>query len=443
MKTIFKYIILGLFVLPFFTLSSCKKDINDINKDNPNEFNDSDPKLMITGAELANVMINEGEVARLAGIFAGHFSGYDRQYISYGQYNMTAGDFNSPWPTIYTEGIAQCRLIKAKAITAKDLPLEAVANITEANLLITASSLWGDIPNTEACNTAYTAPKFDKMADIYTYCIGLLDSAIAKVGTSSAYRAAYDGTFKWKEVAFTLKARALLHKKDYANAIIAATTGISSGNDFFANHQTESPGAWNLYYDFLDWNRGGYMSCDGSYIVSLLDSTSTSYKGNSKTNEAARFDYYFLLDNYTPIDPNMYTGVFTATSNFALASYVENEMILAESYWRTADYTKALDHLNLVRASHDATWGGYAPYVAGDFADNNALLKEILVEKYVSLFGQVEAFNDVRRTKNVIGVPPYAGTTLPGRFLYPQSEINSNPNTPKGFGLMDAVDLFK
>ena len=111
-------IIFSVGVAAMMGMSSCKKDITEINKTNPNQFSDSDPTLMITGAELANVIVNEGEAARLAGIFAGHFNGYDRQFISYAQYNMTSGDFNSPWSNVYTEGIAQCRLIEAKAAKA-------------------------------------------------------------------------------------------------------------------------------------------------------------------------------------------------------------------------------------------------------------------------------------------------------------------------------------
>ena len=99
-------IIFSVGVAAMMGMSSCKKDMTEINKTNPNQFSDSDPTLMITGAELANVILNEGEAARLAGIFAGHFNGYDRQFISYAQYNMTSGDFNTPWGNLYTEGIA-------------------------------------------------------------------------------------------------------------------------------------------------------------------------------------------------------------------------------------------------------------------------------------------------------------------------------------------------
>jgi hypothetical protein len=59
------------------------------------------------------------------------------------------------------------------------------------------------------------------------------------------------------------------------------------------------------------------------------------------------------------------------------------------------------------------------------------LRMEILVEKYASLFGQLETYSDLRRTKNAIGVPLNTGTQMPQRFLFPQSEINSNSKVPE------------
>ncbi len=269
-------------------VSSCTKDIKEINKVNPGQFSDSDPTLMITGAQLANVLVNEGEAARLAGIFSGHHNGYDRQFVSYAQYNMTAGDFNTPWGNLYTEGIAQCRIIREKAARANNKSLNAVACITEANLLLTASALWGDIPDSEACNDAITAPKFDKMSDVHKHAIALLDSALAYGAAGQAYGSAYAGSYDWAEVANTLKARAYLRMGDYTNALDAAKNGIAAGNDLMADHSQATPGAWNLYYDFLDWNRAGYMTASGSHMEALLDAGSAKCRNNAKPDELDR-----------------------------------------------------------------------------------------------------------------------------------------------------------
>ncbi|MBM3400370.1 MAG: RagB/SusD family nutrient uptake outer membrane protein [Bacteroidetes bacterium] len=431
-------------------LTSCKKDIKEINKENPGQFSDSDPVLMISGAQLANVLVNEGEAARMAGIFAGHHVGFDRQFVSYNDYVVNAGDFNNPWSNIYTEGVAQCRIIRAKAAKANNKQLNAVACITEANLLLTASALWGDIPNTEACVDGISSPKFDKMTAVHNAAIALLDSALVYGANHANYSGAYVGNHNWAQVANTLRARAYLHMKDYTKAAAAAANGIAAGKDLLANHSQATPGAWNLYYDFLDWNRSGYISASGSHMEKLLDS-SAIFRNNAKTDESDRYAYYFNDAGYTPLDPN-WDGIFGATANFPIVSYVENKLILAECAIRNNDATTAIGHLNSVRSDNATNIGGqYDDYVIGDFGPgqmvpgttvNNAISKEILVEKYVSLYGQIEPWCDLRRTKNEIGVTPNKGNQLPQRFLVPQDEINANKNAPTAGSLFDALELW-
>ncbi|MTI33029.1 SusD/RagB family nutrient-binding outer membrane lipoprotein [Cytophagales bacterium RKSG123] len=69
-----------------------------------------------------------------------------------------------------------------------------------------------------------------------------------------------------------------------------------------------------------------------------------------------------------------------------------------------------------------------------------AAIKQIIEEKYVSLFNHPEAFNDWRRT----GYPELTPTTdnfadMPRRFPYPQTEVDFNVNTPKENGLTQRV----
>ena len=435
---------------------------NDVNSVNPNQFSDASPELMITGAQLANVLVQEGELARMGGIFAGYFRGSDRQYISVDQYNIVAGDLDNIWGTLYAEGIAQSRIIQEKAEANNDMVLKGIAQINEAQLLLTAAALWGNIPNTEACDVEnFPNPSYDGQADVYASAIALLDDAISNgVGGSSKYRAAYAGSFDWEEVANTLKARAYLHLGNYSAAKTSALAGISMGNDMYALHNAGyTPGKHNLFYDFLDWNRAGYMTCSGSHIEKLMDSTSAAYRGNTKTDETGRFNYYFFPGFYTALDPNWddayfgnHYGIFASDNNYLLVSYVENQMILAECYAREENLADALTALNNVRASHEAQFGGFDAYVLTDFGpgalvaaatQKEALMMEIYTEKYISMFGHIEGFNDVRRTDNALGILPNSGSSLPQRMLYAQSEINSNTSVPNPIPVMfDKVPIW-
>jgi hypothetical protein len=117
-----------------------------------------------------------------------------------------------------------------------------------------------------------------------------------------------------------------------------------------------------------------------------------------------------------------------------LASYVENQLILAEAKFKTGNESGALEHLNNVRADLRTQYDSADGFPDSD-ASGNILLKQILEEKYLALIGELVTFHDLRRTRNFIEVPnkPNGSTgasDFPQRFLYPQSELDANENIP-------------
>ena len=90
----------------------------------------------------------------------------------------------------------------------------------------------------------------------------------------------------------------------------------------------------------------------------------------------------------------------------------------------------------------------YDAYVPSDFGISGmanptnassvqaALLYEIISQRYIILLMQYEAFNDYRRLAFALPIVQLpislnAGDRKPQRFIYPQQEINSNPNIPQ------------
>ena len=140
-----------------------------------------------------------------------------------------------------------------------------------------------------------------------------------------------------------------------------------------------------------------------------------------------------------------------------MLSYTENELIKAEAYARVLNTNAALTALNNVRNAHVQKFpsGLYDAYVLADFdnagiagarhqkgTQTGNLLQEILEEKYVSLFGQIEAFNDIRRTKNALNIPPISGQFIHQRLLYPEDVVKNNPNVPNPVpGLYDPTEI--
>jgi starch-binding outer membrane protein, SusD/RagB family len=428
MKKIFLYIVTMVLVL-----SACDKV--EFTTDDPNNFSDATAELMINAPMLANAIISEGELARNGCIWAGQFTGADRQYISLNRYLVTASDYNIIWGTLFAEGITQSKLLQEKAISENNDVLGGIAMIVEANMAIHATALWGDIPFSQVGDVEkYPEPQYDAQIDVYNALLVLLDNAISKVG--SAKGSSYGNTtismdtrstMEWSKVAHSLKARIYLHLGDYSNALASANSGISSpAGDWSFHHENISNGARNVYYRFLASKKKGYMDASDSYLKSLMSSRSDN-----------RSSYYYSGTNpdYTS------SGIFYRDEDFAIITYYETALIKAEAeLLANGNASNALAELNNVRNYWADRMGKSFPtYEATDFADNAALLKEILTEKYISCYGQIEAFNDMRRTDNYIGIPLKADApnqVMPERFIYPQTEISSNANVPS------IVDVF-
>jgi hypothetical protein len=456
-----KHFIYTAVVIAGLSLVSCKKAVEGFNTD-PNNPVDADAITMLTSVQVGNMDVQEGELARISGMWSGYFAGQQQQYLSFHQYLIIARNFDDSWQRIYSGTLKNNRLMRSKAYAVNNLRLVGVSQLIEANLIGTAADLWGDVPFRQAASDDYPNPAYDAQAQVYASVQTLLDSAIQNFNSTafvdfSAQDIHFAGNMpKWIQTAYTLKARYFMHTKQYAQALAAAQNGISTAaNNFAAPHATTAKGTFNLYYQFFAQDRPTWLDANGVYAVSLLNPANTKYRGNSKTIERSRFNYMYS----SATNPN-YTanGFFFQNVSFPLASYQENLLILAEADTRLNGLTAGLARLNTYRAY--LTAGGYIgatyltagnykydPYVAADFAAggienpatgsiaaDRALLREIMEERYLTFIGQIEGFNDLRRTfkETDIRVPvqPNTGTQFPQRFIYPQVEVDLNKSTP-------------
>jgi hypothetical protein len=263
---------------------------------------------------------------------------------------------------------------------------------------------------------------------------------------------------KWKAAANTLKARLYLHTGDYAKAVASATLGISgTANDLLIPHGTSQGIDINQNYDFFRVSRPGDAGFDGAYLPKLMQSRIKS--ANTKTDETALYNHNFKtgITATGSLDPNTVDGAFTANAPHPILTYYENQLIMAEAQARLGIPDKALSALNTVRAGLAAgyingktilaTGRKYDAYTLDDFSPTGlanstklataqtALLYEIVSQRYIALLMQYEAFTDYRRLAKALPVvqlpiPLYVGTKKPQRFIYPQGEVNTNPNVP-------------
>lgn len=492
MKTYRKFFVSGLAIIMMMVASNCSNLTDGLSTD---PVNITDGSVIATSKYLSGVEVSltgvfEGDMARLTGMWNGYFSGEDRQYLGLAAYSASGQDFDVTWGGIYTNVFANTRLLKKGANATKNYVSVGIAQTIEGMCMGLAADLWGDVPVKEITQgpIKITTPKFDTQADAYARAHQLLDSAIVNLGLTGNGTGDYmlnGNKTAWIQVAHTVKARLYLHVRDYSNALIQSGLGVSSvSNNLMATHGQTYLQNFNFYYSFTTYDRSGYMGAN-SYAPRLLDPAVSTSRNNAKTNEEARLNYLYypggglnfqsiayepnVLVDFDWGTPTAYNGFFGATTSFPIVTWQENLLITAEANMKIAapNTTNALNALNTLRAYYNtgahvssgyvADYGNsYQPYLITDFAaagienptgavsQNTALLREILEERYVTLLGQIEGWNDMRRTGNFLNIPLAAGkTNYPRRLLYSQIEINTNPNVPKsGVGLYDPVTSF-
>ncbi len=457
-----KYFIMKSYVLLFLIViltQSCSDLVEDLNND-PNNQTKSAYQTILTGAEVGNILFQTGENARRACIFSGQYTGIDRQHLGFDQYSVTTSDFDALWNDGYVDALRNAIITEQTALSENTGAVTiGITQVLQAQSFGTLTSLYGDIPFDEAVNEEFSDPMFDNQVDIYSKVQTLLDKAISNLQQDSGRPATgadiyFDGNPQaWIESAYTLKARFYMHIKDYPKAYIAAQNGISSSNNSMNGTHGTAAEDFNLNYQFFAVEVRQSDLIVSSFMAGLMDPTSPTYRGNTKTNESGRNSFYFTT-NSLGVQPNITNGYAAPSALAALVTYQENLLILAEAGFRVNGFDNGLSHLNNFRAF--MATGGYLTnvnvsdilydaYNTADFASggienldgisaDNALLREILQERYITLFGQIESFNDTRRTESesIVRVPivPNNGNLLPQRFIYPQSEIDRNSNIP-------------
>ena len=463
MKSILKIILVFILIISY---TGCSDYVEGINED-PDSLVNSDAENLFQGALLANQFFHTSENARDVMLWLNMGQGENRQYVSLNNWNNSnATQFDNSWNFAYNT-LTQCRLIQEKSTLDLNPRLKGVAQVIEAHAMGTATALWGSIPYSQfKVNGSNLSPSYDNQSQVYVKLQTVLDDAIINLSATSGSGIPADKDIyfegdesKWILLAHSLKARYYLHSKNYLMAKTEALLGINNPElDFKAQFGNTYLQNFNPFYSFLVYDRDDYMSGNG-YAARLLDPSETVYRGNSKTDESARFGFNYLNNGeyFEPYTLNIYgsdyggtNGKFGSDSPMPLVTYGEMLLIIAEADARIG-VEDGLTSYNIYRAlidtgysigidntGYDGATFNYDAYSIEDFdaggienADNitplNALLREIYEERYVYFIGSYEAFTDFGRSNNIAEIQlksGYSGSAQ--RFIYPQVEINSN-----------------
>ena len=452
-------------------------DVDKALNDNPNEITlaDVDSRLFLNGAQLANAIVQVSHINRICGMYSGQLVGFTSLYSNIYGYALSTVETNGEWNSAYIGVITNARHIQASA--PNDKLLVGISKVIEANAIGTLAILTGDVPYSEIGKDDVSDPKFDSQKAVLASLSTLLDGAISDLSATSTRAESFDIYFngdkdKWIAAAYTLKARYALANKDYAGALAAAGNGISSSSGDMLyiprGDAAINAGDKNLFYTILAGSRTGDLGNEGSYLLAILDPSDAKYRGNAKTNETARHGYY-TIDHMSGSGNK---GVVEQFEPQPIATYSENQLIRAEASARSS-FASGLTALNSYRA-----WlagGGrlnanfdlaanymYDPYVEADFASGgmenadglsvaNALLREIMEERYVSGFGSYMPFNDHRRLRGAgetALIPPFPLNTVGAtqhveRMQWGEVELSSNENAPTDPGLYAKTEVNK
>jgi hypothetical protein len=419
--------------------TGCKDFLNkeEVAQDPNNPTKATRDQLLVAG-QAALFGLQESGIAQSACMWMQQCAGTGGRFVEQRgtNYQRLTSDYNNDFSQLYIGGgLVDLRKIQTSATADGDKVYAGVAKVLEAFLIGFGADAWGNIPYSEAASDN-PSPKFDNQLEVYAALQTLLTSAIADLDGAGTGPGAFDLVYggdmaKWKQAAYTLKARYYMHTAEgptkgtfvsaaYQNAITAANNGIASAaNDFTAYHGAATSER-NIWYQFLTASGFGQDLVAGARLVDLM-----------KARNDPRLSTYFVPNEaggFGGLDVNSATPANQVSAlnlqpeyRQPLITWAENQLILAEAKFQTGGgAAAALPHVNAVRQA-----AGLAPLSAAQVT-----LQSIMEEKYIALFQNVEAWSDYRRTCFPVLDPAGTATEVPGRVYYGQAEENANPNTP-------------
>lgn len=450
------------------------------------------PGPLLTGIEALQSVQFEGQLARNALMYAQQVAGVSRQQIGYDRGNSSPADLDTYFNAVYGSsrlltgggGLLDIRKTQQLARDLNDSLYIGIAKVYEALVIGTAADIWGDVPYREAADSNIRTPAFDPQLQVYQDVLTQLDSAInvflaAQPGGTNIgpphdnAEIIYGGRDAaglkqvYTEVAHSLKARFYLHLAEvdptnYARALAEVPLGISSPADDMLWFHDLSPTGQSVWWQFQS-ARGDIAP--GAALIEILKRRITA-----GIEDDERLNYYFASGSggtaptdffgYRPagatglvVAPGVYDGTapggnyanFTFIDGNAspgdfrhpIITWTETQLIGAEAAFQAGGQAAAQPYLDAVRATRVYGSTGGAPVTFAPLGPVPATLQNIMEEKYISLFLNIEVWNDYKRTcLPALAPAPPAGSTqpgsspVPGRMPYGLTETNANPNMP-------------
>lgn len=457
--------------------AGCKKML-DIN-DDPSRLTPEQanlPGLLGSTAQFtATSFFNVGQYGNTYPQYLAGNNAYEANIDAYNPYG-----FDNIWESAYRDAMPNLKDMIARAEAQGAPQYAGIGKLLLALNLMQSTDIWGDLPYSEAFQGATNpSPKYDPQQNIYNTSLKqLLDGAVSdlekpvpantalQVGTTDLF---YGGIIaNWIKAAYGARARYYIHLsvKDPANLAKAAadanksfTVADRTGTaDLQLKYTSEKPSPW---YTNLGLPVAGSKQHRPSYfIVNLMNGTGY-YPGLIDPRLPKLFDNGGLptyvgrpvgalstepgvsLANTQITDKTYYGG---KTSPVVVLSYAEVQFIKAEALFSTNKQLAYDAYLEGIKSNMlklgatpgevDAYTGPASPVAKGAA---NITITDIMLQKYIALFLQMETWTDMRRYQYSTTVYPglrppvknLLGTGYVQRAKYPDNEPGRNPNVPQ------------
>jgi len=417
--------------------------------ENPNRPVTASLDALFIAMQARQFVLQEGQLARQSAIYTQQLTGIFNQQLEWGtKYLVTENDISGHYNGFYIGGgLVDLRKIQSQAQEQGNSRLVGIAKIWEGFSMGTAASIWGDIPYSEAINPEIAAPKLDPQQEVYASVQKVLDEGIASLQgaptTAMPTDLVYNGNpDRWRRAAYTLKARFHLHtaprlgQAAYQAAVTAAEQGINEAPTTVAQAvYGQAPGDLRAFHgNTLDdaniWSQFLEARADiaaGQRMVEVLKARGNDPRLDGYFDAAS--DGQYRGANQWAGGPSPWSLIdagtrLARTYRQPFVTWTENQLILAEAKFQLNDPEAARTHVNNVRA---ALGMGALP--------SPITLEQIMVEKWLAQFQNIDAWSDYRRTCFPRLVPGGAqidvsAAEIPGRLPYGASERNQNPNVP-------------
>lgn len=474
----------NLIIVAIFSLTwvSCGEDLADLNVD-PNNSTSARPQEVLTSGQVYYANVLEAIMNEHTALFAQYWAGGPGVAIlDHERYFFEPADFNGTWSRSFRQSLSDLSFV----IDNGNNSHKAAAQILSAAIYQQLVDLFGDIPYSEALRGtpdkgSILTPKYDSGKSIYDGLIAKIDEAtalLANPGEMGTEDLIYGGdAARWIKYANSIKLKLLMRQAE-ADASVgpAVIAHIAKGN--FIESEADMPiveftgttGGWNPQYARRESGIKQFYVASLSFVKKLEEladprlsilfnpavNTGT-IKGLKQGNindegAVAKADFSF---------PS--SVQYGAANPVILMSHWEVFFLRAEADMRfgTADDQVAMmnagiqGHFDYVGAG-DAT--GYIASSA-NISEGDALntkLNVLGVQKWISMCGlqETEGWIETRRfdrpgnqiftgagagifstpTRTVLGQGVF-----PTIYLYPQSELSFNPNSPKTRKVTDKV----